>query len=240
MANDCLVTKLKGSVQNDNLSYFGKLKIQVNNSTGSGVSFQILNNGIISTADGSNKLKITGSSGDYKNSITINNSAWIEFAVGEYLVIMDKYNFRGIAHGNTPDKASVIGFNVEEFEYSPNIESLSGLNNTTSFGNFDVLQGKLPNLSSLSINGTDITATTGVLGTFGFNKTELSFTKITGDLEDFVRARRAKGVSEYTTTVHWHACPGVKFNGNAINTAQGAEFSWTASTITLDGVTVNA
>lgn len=101
MENDCLVTKLKGVVNNNNLLKLGEFIIHVN-ATSSGkdreftwVAGQV---GYVRTLDGSNKIKFIRSAGAFTNYVEIPAGTYnhtIIFDSGEYdIAIGNMYNVR--------------------------------------------------------------------------------------------------------------------------------------------------
>lgn len=99
------------------------------------------------------------------------------------------------------------------------------------------------NLTDLRLSGTGVG---GDIASFGkltnLNALWISNTQIGGTIESFVQAQRANGRTSYTTTAAWGIHDSlVTFNGSAITSAPSAgAFSWTPTTITLNGVTINA
>ena len=63
---------------------------------------------------------------------------------------------------------------------------------------------------------------------------------VTGDIVDFVKARRKAGrTSDNITHTFWAIKSGVTFNGKPIVGSESI-LSWTANTITFNGETINA
>lgn len=99
MANDCLVTKLKGSVDNESLEYLGFFKVEVKSvesptkftqglSVGGGVK--------VKTADGSAMLSLNS---DFSNPasevVTTSKKYTVYFLNGNYTALVDKYAIQG-------------------------------------------------------------------------------------------------------------------------------------------------
>lgn len=101
MANDCLVTKLKGTVNNNNLLRLGEFAIHViATSSGQDREFTWIAGqaGYVRTLDGSNKIKYISSTGAFTNYVEIpagTRNHTIIFDSGEYdIVIGNMYNMR--------------------------------------------------------------------------------------------------------------------------------------------------
>lgn len=101
MANDCLVTKLKGTVNNNNFLRLGEFIIHViATSSGQDREFTWIAGqaGYVRTLDGSNKIKFISSAGAFTNYVEIpagKGDHTIIFDSGEYdIVIGNMYNIR--------------------------------------------------------------------------------------------------------------------------------------------------
>jgi hypothetical protein len=114
--NDCLVTKLKGTVQNDNLPKLGVLKFYVPASTD-----QYIGLGAIASSDASNPCKIVGNGVDRAIQILPIADGIVPISEGGYYEITNKYclakiTFSFALAASTPnDKA----LDISEFNYCP-------------------------------------------------------------------------------------------------------------------------
>lgn len=102
----------------------------------------------------------------------------------------------------------------------------------------------LVNLTTLQFNkNANITGNIASLGTLVNLTTLNSFnTNLIGSIEGFVQAQRTAGRTTESTgiTIPYGLGSGVTFNGNLIGNALNRVLTWTASTITFDGVTIDA
>lgn len=163
MANDCLVTKLKGTVNNNNLLRLGEFAIHViATSSGQDREFTWIAGqaGYVRTLDGSNKIKFIRSAGAFTNYVEIpagTGGHTIIFDSGEYdIVIGNMYNVRtcnpyaegGLAF--SADLNRLAEYSQELFEIGA--PSLSG--KTTLYLNLDIF-AKNANTSLGIVNNLD-------------------------------------------------------------------------------------
>lgn len=100
MANDCLVTKLKGSVDNESLEYLGFFKVEVKSVESPTNITQVLGFGTVGvkvkTADGSAMLSLNS---DFSNPqsevVTTPGNTSVYFLNGNYTALVAKYTFKG-------------------------------------------------------------------------------------------------------------------------------------------------
>lgn len=224
MANNCLITKLQGSVQNDNLEKLGVLKIHIIDSSG-GVNTELHVSGSTTIyTDGTKHLYQFG--GDKGTSITHSSVLNVQFKdSGEYDVfIKPKYNISGACTFGM--KATI---DISQLKYC-DITSLISMNTLFS--------GDIAALSEKSLTTIKVVGSSGLYGSFedvlgpmitltGFN---LSGTNITGDIIEFVRRQVKAGRSSYTFEVgqisYLGGATGIKFNGQDIRNRDANVLSW--------------
>lgn len=252
---NCLVTKLKGAVDNDNLLRIGEGCFEVmKNKTSNTIITATQSPITIRKKDGSAFNAVTN--GETKTGVTsvIGNAITLSDA-GIY-VIDNKYKVEAVnsqqLYANYPDT----------FDYSPlySLDVMNGVvridklpkykdtlieliytNVSLSENNWSYISllTKLKTLQLSTILGVSLT--TGAFGNF-IPASVTTFRGgdgyMSGSIEDFVAARRAAGVTEGSLSMAWLG-NGVTFNGNAVGV--GAKtLSWTGSTITFGGETINA
>lgn len=153
MANDCLVTKLKGVVDNDNLSKFGKFRIVVEPGE---FSVQVSNACTISWDNNVDTIK------NGENTIT----SPIEVLVGATLKgtltrkttfeFTNKYGLQGITVLNSPedDVVTVLDWNPK---YTPNFTALSVQRHPSFLKNVQVADIAAANLNSIVLKDGSVT-----------------------------------------------------------------------------------
>lgn len=264
--NECLVTKLKSSINDDSLEklgyapFEGAVSVYADGATWIGIDF-------------SKPSKVILEKGSLRNSSVAPNGNVYEAQVfsanaevGEIKINFDKYNIVKI-------NAMVSGYrgkgiDINSLKYSPNINTLEKISsiygdisvlsnlkelqvvnfglltddNLSLTGNISVFRN-LKNMIRLSLdrrtliegNIADLGRCTS-LGNF-----QLGGTKVSGTIESLVQAQRLNGKTEgLINTPYLGACIGLTFNGVAITNVADSKIEWTATTITLNGVTVTA
>ena len=111
----------------------------------------------------------------------------------------------------------------------------SGFFNATL--NFDSCDSFPPNLETLQLNMTSVSGDISKLGNLTkLTNLALGQTSVSGDIESFVQAQRAAGRSSASLTgssINWGE---VTFDGSLTK----GGLSWTSTTITMNGKTINA
>lgn len=271
--SDCLVTKLKGVVDNDNLEKLGVLKInrvynanETQNSAylgvvrseipaGKTVVLKIIGDGYFADTYGGasigKEVEVSSEqSTAVRNLYTSNGNYEIE--------IHNKYDFRVNQlskdyHTKIDDVfwTKIIGINGEG--YYGSLGSLDA-NKITSVNLADSQYGavtytnediaKLINITSFSVASERFeridTNTLGkLINLVGANQVSV----LQGSIEDFVAEQRAGGRTTFSETLNlkWIGALGlVTFNGATISNVQDGYITWTASTITFRGTTIDA
>ena len=115
------------------------------------------------------------------------------------------------------------------------------VNNESNFYNatlnFDLCDSFPPNLETLQLNRTSVSGGISKLGNLTkLTNLALGQTSVSGDIESFVQAQRAAGRSSASLTgssINWGE---VTFDGSLTK----GGLSWTSTTITMNGKTINA
>lgn len=127
---------------------------------------------------------------------------------------------------------SLSRLSIENANLTGNISSLSGLTNLTdiNLGNCPKVHGDIAALGTLTqLNRLSLWHGSTIINQYS------------GSLESFVAAQRANGRTVNSTGIRdIYGLDGVTFNGSLIAYKLNRVLTWTADTITFDGVTVNA
>lgn len=265
MANNCLVTKLKGSVDAD-LPKLGVLKLEVNNSaTGyRPIGIRIVEGATVTVSSPNSNIysDLQGTVTDNPRIISPSGSnTYSFFTSGAIVEISSKYklaaliwdgdikpveikdlkyseglvNITGYLTGNLSDMSQLINLT--------RLETPSATYDTTMLlGNISALS-TLVNLTYLAIGKRR--GITGALKDIGslthITDLQIGDTVISGSIEEFVAAQRLAGRTTCgQLNVPYIGTTAVTFNGGSITAASNSVLSWTASTITLDGTTISA
>lgn len=271
MENNCLVTKLKGVVNNESLPKFDMLTFHVNNP-------ENLKNVMtyFKYADETEAIKYSYEVGSGVTSDFITSPSYPRFSGEGYVHVKNKYNiklilFEGVYKNDkiTPcfdiDISQLSHINLVHINcvapslhvtelkdlqiLKPTLKFISikdGKNISPTFkGDISDL-AKFVNLKTLSMPYTSnmVHGTMEQIATLFPMLTSLDDLTnakwLTGSIEDFVSVRRSQGVTEGSVYTKWGiACP-VTFNGNKLTGENDTPFSWTANTITYNGVTIDA
>lgn len=292
MASNCLVTKLKGVVDNSSLKKLGHAVYELKNpSTETFYILEASKVGVIAEIRGAKF-----NSGHYGTQVI--DDTHISVGANNIGIQRATFKIKDIASANVEievyDKYSItqIGYsiiNLKDFDYSNlnfipssaligdtstlakfvdlsvlqssggnltgNISNLSGLTDLIRLsivaanitGNISSLSG-LINLTELDLgNCPEVHGDIAALGTLtSLNKLKLwhgstIINQYSGSLESFVAAQRANGRTVNSTGISdLYGLDGVTFNGSPIPYKVNRVLTWTADTITFDGVTINA
>ena len=190
----CLITKLKGSVQNDSLLRIGEFCIKVSKVESPTADSQcfVVNN----SKDA--QLRIIGD-GYFTNEtlsenkgkvmdVVANTETTVYLSNGDYeIVVSEKYSLTQVGTYTTTSWKTYKGklsFDIDSLKYSPKISFLA-LSSTQVTGDIAVF-GKLTGLTHLVFENTQVTGDISVLGKLtGLKFVVLSNTKVTGDIAVF-------------------------------------------------------
>ena len=246
----CLVTKLNGVVSNNEILKIGELRVKIDSTDAPEYynHFNATGNEVIV-----NKLVDDGLNAEFPNRFGTEGGYDGNLSGKGRLSIMNKYNLTRLELNQLvfPEFdileeikymkafANLQSFNqhlnTEKFPYS---SVLTNLNVNNIDGRLSELANKIPNISTLYISASRIKGNISELGALiKLTKIDTSNTNITGSLESFVVAQRNSGRSICNGIKFLNTQTNLTFNGAAIN-ANGS-LSWTASTMTYNGTTVN-
>lgn len=228
MANDCLVTKLKAVVNNDNLLTFGKFTIDV-------------------TTDYENntdntKLLVVGGTKEYPDGITPPDASHVYY--DDYrMFIDDKYNVTEINAGaccilDVRDLNNFDGVSLIFSNFKGNIKDIKNCKCSFTFSLMNCVIpidiSELVNIDTPLLRATFNANITGNIEVFGerTDVTDLHFqgTSVSGDLFKLAKRQINAGRDENTSGISLKmATPYMTFNGNALGSARGSNniLKWT-------------
>lgn len=274
---NCLITKLKGSVTGD-APIFGKLEMVI---AGEGLNFGLLL-GVTyneeSTVLGDNGIvfRSLNLSEEYPNPFTLTptiNGFYVCCTEDAKVTLTNKYKFKAINRQgyfqfmlqgvkefiggsdsfiySIPENTTKVGlpYYFGKLNLSDIVPKIAG-NNTSivafDFSNSPLIGGNIDVFSNINnVKSIDVGTSPLITGTIADLKNittleniALYRTQVGGTIEEFVAGQRAAGRTTGTVSGNSTGWGIVTFDG-ARTHAKGA-VSWTADTITMDGVTINA
>lgn len=146
-------------------------------------------------------------------------------------------------------KTGLTMLNLLNTDVEGDIANIAGCTELTRFFASPKCSGNIASLATLtkctSLRVSSAGQVTGDIASVGnilVTDFAVSNSGVSGRFEDFVAAQRLAGRTSYTTTGTWYLqdC-GVTFNGQPISASSPAgAISWTDTTITVNGTTINA
>ena len=275
MSTNCLITKLKGSVNDDNLPIYNTIVFDVPANVSSltyrigglkNVTFKITGDVVMKNSSETNVL--CDNTKDYNISSPISENIYTKISSGDTggtLALVGKYSISEIAtkydallfpvknEPNTLDYYTSWGFNTKVFNPARNlglrvsitevidafpelgfINIPAGANVTGSFADMLPIKSTLLELSVGIPTSFTKAANINEFSEFTALIRLVLYYNISGSIEDFVRSQIANGRTTGSMAVN---LMGVTFNGIAVSSGNKS-LSWTSTTATLDGVTV--
>ena len=144
--NNCLITRLKGSVNDENLRKFGEIRIFVNDSGGA--------DNFLVTASNRGGLVAECLNGTFHDETTTikscNKNGYIQDngVIGVIISIDNKYNLNGIGNNRFEGRINLIG-DLEQLSYCEDLKVLSFLKSGDIPEEYQVT-GSLDSLSNLT------------------------------------------------------------------------------------------
>lgn len=200
MAKNCLVTKLKGVVNNDDLPVYGELVLETRLLTGNyscGITIEAVEPITVSVRDGGYFSTVKANvETDRLTSINIpaNTSTDLYFAnTAPTIHISDKYAVKSLyAITSGASNPNFLAFDVAKLEGCEALETLR-IVFTGCYGRASSL-GALASLKNVYVSGTGLTGNIASLGTLTLARIlRIYSTGITGTVEAFVAAQIAAG-----------------------------------------------
>lgn len=267
MANDCLITKLTGEVQNDSLHRFDCLRINVDDASNSRFNIRYKNGNIFTADDviiGTGvSVDFTSPSGprwsgtgiaDIKKEKDISIVSLLNYTPAIIIPIEELSDCVELSSIESLCPDSIELTELKQLSALPDSIVTLKINSElagssywdTIKGNIGELRRRFTNVETIDfgynrqISGT-MEQIAMVFPKLTSMETVALLTGFTGDIIDFVTVRRNQG--KYTGEVMIKAgnYSGIKFNGNALASGN-VPFSWTTSpnTITYNGTTIDA
>lgn len=259
---NCLVTKLKGVVNNDNLDLFGYVSIKT--STGS-IKFELSGAGTVKilhgTVGGNTEIPIVA--GQYTYLVSYGTIA-VDQGYDKMIVYIPKYTIKRL-------QVNEASINLEDLQYSsPLVELKLNAGNPIKYseatfngilenleilyitsastvidnGPIDVTEiGANGIMTNLSLSGvsTGLTGSLNKAGMSPLTEFKVPNTKeVSLSIETFVANNRAAGRTTGSLSLPYLGACITTFNGRAVANQADNSLSWTATTITLNGVTIDA
>jgi hypothetical protein len=271
---NCLVTKLKGVVDNDNLPILGKLAFNAKRGTGNNVYGL---NRIGFNEDATIEV-LHGSIGGQRSITIFANTFPYLIELGEFVtdegydyltIVVPKYNIKYLTFLQSLDVNFGVNVNMNDFEYS----ILSGLyiiyngdrqNKIKVIMNKSVsekltelemasseIQGEPFDVTDLGLNGRlsrlglgGVTNLIGSMNNLGFSPISYlggpNTKNVSFNIEQFVANNRTAGRTTGSLSLPYIGACNCTFNGAAVDNQESNSLSWTATTITFNGVTIDA
>lgn len=256
---NCIITKLLGSVENNNLQKLGETSFEFITGTKTVMKLSSLSSITVSRIDGStfDALSDTTERGTY-TEISGNNFVTL-YDKAAYKVI-SKYNITGIEGNCSLDAVSAY----DNFSYSPLTSIVGGIRIDLSklLDYKTTLTGVEINRFVEDIPAENITQMSGLTKLWINNVIQstmiqwgrmlpnsvttlrLGGINLTGTIEDFVSGRRearsAAGLPVSGSLSIGYLNNNIRFNGERVTNDSSVALSWTENTITYKGVTIDA
>ena len=185
---NCLVTKLKGTVNDNSLPKLGSMLFKLETTTTSLVKIEAIGKDVsFSSADGSNVLS-TSSNGDNKTNVVnvseINTVFYIDASKGVTISIDNKYNLEKLdVSWTTNPNELTVDLNFEDLKYCKKLSWLA-LYSMTLTGDISALQN-LTALTAIRLFRTQVSGDISVLsGLTALTDISLDNTEVSGDISE--------------------------------------------------------
>lgn len=154
-------------------------------------------------------------------------------------------NLLRIFEANVASKNTSLTGNISVLQDKQYLTGISLKNQAGITGNIGVLKGILPNIRNIDLLNTGISGDFKYLALLpstiqdGNFQTAIQGNEITGSIEDFVAVKRGRGETTGSMSFAWLGDSGkISFQGVYFSNKASYSLSWTASTITFDGVEI--
>lgn len=226
MSANTLVTKLKGSVQNDNLPELGK------------ISFRAVKKETISRPDNQQTIMLQFKSGENRkikvvppgavgfDPATVDQSTDTELVIGtsyvkvafkneSYKITIDKYLLSSFVGRAASGAIGIFDVNLEQFSGAPQLEYLN-------VARFTKATGSVMNLADCPLIECKLTDNAGINGDLiafaectGLTTLSLAWTSVRGEINDLAAAQVANGRTSGTLSITTSAY--ITLNGVAVD-----------------------
>lgn len=265
----CLVTKLKSVVDNNNLPILGKIRTYVKRGSGNAVyglnRIELSEGAYIEiqqgTIGGSNRKWIAPEFYQYLVDL---GEFVVDAGYNDLKLLIPKYIVKRVTY--LGDESYPLHVDMNDYLYCNNLSDFVIVNDHSSIIiNEDVVKnlstfaiagciiaGEPFDVTSIGLGGKfisfDVSSITanikGSLNNFGFSPiTSLNAPntkKVSLNIEQFVANNRTAGRTTGSLSLPWVGACNCTFNGAAVKNQQSNSLSWTATTITFNGVTIDA
>lgn len=258
---NCVVTKLKAVVINDDLPIFGKARVFVKNTTNTNRSIRIQPNAEVEVIGGTVGGQTTLNS-DGSGYILLNNEVPIvsdgTFEDGLVELLIPKYDIKNMYADkvNTEDllcsRESLGLLMVGSFVKARYLKDVYTFTNITSIDLRNVVVDEPFDVSEIGNNGAITSFIALNFGNCYGNLDKLGMSPLSAPLYvprtknvsfevvNFVHYNRTAGRTTGSITATWLGACNATFNGTVIRNQETNSISWTASTITCNEVTIDA
>lgn len=267
--NDCLVTKLKGTVNNDSLEYLGMIEMELFPTMGvtkvvfdAPQTVRILHG----TVGGQTEVSFAANEDVY---IVNKGTIVVESGYEHATILIPKYHLKqiNVTGANTGQTLTYLSYiDLTKFKYSPlqqiNITTCSIVPDMDVLLNIPVITlSGLPkftkefDISNLGSTGKNSYVSlqinvpnpgfnlVGSLDKVGYSKPSVLMIPgtqaISLNIERFVAYNRGAGKTTGSLSLPWVGACKCTFNGNNVANKETNTLSWTASTITFNGTEIN-
>lgn len=267
---NCLVTKYKAVVDNDNLTKLGVIKLTATTDTNNYIRVNFNGEHIVKILNTNESVEFAWGGAKKIDGHTVKVIGGSEAAPGFSMtsacdVVMEiegKYDIEtfsiqyvsSIKGGIDSLYSTLEVLQLEGNTMSFNTSSFKKFTNLTEINlgtNFSSFTGNLGDLADLTLleelrAGKATNYISGDISVLGKLTALTTFymsgnNNITGTLESFVAAQRTNGRTTESTGINFAwGLYGVTFNGAAISRTHSCTLTWTADSITYDGVTISA
>lgn len=186
--NECLFTKLKGSVSSA-LPYFGTMTIHVSKSNEVTNLTQCMSctEGMkLKVIDGTKMLSFNSDFSNPVNEAIVNSSSLIYFLNGDYDVALEKYNLTAINTHPNGSYGTILNYaiNFDELKFSKKFVSFKAFSGSNTTGSLSTFNDKI-HMNEICVYGKK---TTGTLKDIGNLKEILNLvidnTNVSGNIKD--------------------------------------------------------
>lgn len=250
---DCLVTKLKGIVNDDSLYGLGEIRISksyADEFTQIGQSFRIafIKDATIRIIGDGYFTDSTGSSNNGKTiECTANTAVNFYVSNGNFeIALSDKYSivYLGLSKADEAtgsynyNKTKNIVGNLDALKYCTNMKTFVAGIISNIQGDLKIL-GYLPSLRTLDISQTKISGNISVLKCPLESLNIDRCANIIGSVESFVAAQRGAGRTTGSCKLNVGSDSPITFDGSKLDNSNNS-LSWTSSQITIGEKTITA
>ena len=184
---DCLITKLKGTVNDGSLPKLGSMLFKLRTTTTNLVKIEAIGKDVsFSSADGSNIFSISSGGEEKTNAINVaesNTVFYVDASKGVTISIDNKYNLEKLdVYRSTDTHELTVDLNFEDLKYCKKLSWLALIYMTLT-GDISALQN-LTELTNISLYSTQVTGDISALQNLtALTTIRLYSTEVTGSLD---------------------------------------------------------